>query len=765
MPVRLPSRRSRNAGPTDPMVAALAGVGSSTSVPTEVAAAMSGQGMGYTEPFSPGSPMAPNWPAGTTPRAWNVPTGFNIISRPRSSAGRMSFETLGAMIASWDIARICIEHIEDDIRSLAGHVTAADGAEGDVTDAVAVATRIMKRPDGTTPFDQWLVEYLEDVLRYDAGALHIGRLRNGQAAALEVVAGTDIAPLLSYSGRRPQVPAPAFTQFLSGVPGVWMSGYNPNWRPGDLAELIYQPFRPQPESPYGLPPMEYLLLTANTDIRFQWHFLNFFTEGTIPSQFAEAPPDQSDPDAIGRWQELWDGAMEGDQSQKHKVKWVPAGTKMTPASPASQAFDFRFPEYLIRRSCAAFKVTPNDLGFTLDVNRSTGETQTDVQFRTGTLPRVRYIKGILDFFLQDVLGLPVQYEFDLGQEKEDRLAEAQAHEVYVRIGAESPDEVRAGVLGLPVDNARPVPRFVLVPRVGPIPLAAIEAASGKVDAETAGPDADAELPTEPFTPIEGIVPTSKSPALAPSGAPGGGILADGSFDAGAALAAGLGSVAKAGGVSVAGLCVKAADTGRILMLQRSMEDTEDPARGTWEFPGGHLEDQEIERPLEGAIREWQEETGTELPAGQVRASWVSGIYECFVYVVAREADVAINADRQVANPDDPDGDWIETVAWFAPADVPNMPALRPECRSSDWNAIEAATLDVLTDPGAVYKAVAADLRRWRANATTRVRKGQAPRRFASEVIPTETAEAVWARLAGARTPADVAEAFEAGERP
>lgn len=38
----------------------------------------------------------------------------------------------------------------------------------------------------------------------------------------------------------------------------------------------------------------------------------------------------------------------------------------------------------------------------------------------------------------------------------------------------------------------------------------------------------------------------------------------------------------------AGLAVHAADTGRILMLQRAQDDT-DPAAGMWEFPGGRLE--------------------------------------------------------------------------------------------------------------------------------------------------------------------------------
>jgi SPP1 gp7 family putative phage head morphogenesis protein len=51
---------------------------------------------------------------------------------------------------------------------------------------------------------------------------------------------------------------------------------------------------------------------------------------------------------------------------------------------------------------------------------------------------------------------------------------------------------------------------------------------------------------------------------------------------------------------IAGIALRAADTRRVLMLQRS--DTKE-----WEFPGGHVKQGETVE--QGAIREWQEETG------------------------------------------------------------------------------------------------------------------------------------------------------------
>lgn len=146
----------------------------------------------------------------------------------------------------------------------------------------------------------------------------------------------------------------------------------------------------------------------------------------------------------------------------------------------------------------------------------------------------------------------------------------------------------------------------------------------------------------------------------------------------------------------AGIVVRAADTGRILMLQRSIADPSDPARGAWEFPGGEIEPGET--PKQGAVREWQEETGTTLPPGDFVGEWKDGIYEGFVYLVEHEADVPLNVgadDRLICNPDDPDCDDAETLAWWAPTDARKNPALRDAVKGSDWRVIDAAAPDAI----------------------------------------------------------------------
>lgn len=140
------------------------------------------------------------------------------------------------------------------------------------------------------------------------------------------------------------------------------------------------------------------------------------------------------------------------------------------------------------------------------------------------------------------------------------------------------------------------------------------------------------------------------------------------------------SVAKAAGeVAVAGLAVLARDTGRVLMLQRALNEG-DPASGRLEFPGGHLE--QGESPLQGAWREWCEECGIAPPPGEVAGEWTAGdgIYRGIVWAAESESSVPVRGASLIPNPDDPD--HAEAIMWVDPADLAGNPMVRDELAAS-----------------------------------------------------------------------------------
>ena len=725
-----------------------------STTPAPIQEAIDAQGMSLSGgTMLPGAPIPPSHGYSTGVRGSDYPVGANITIKPRVAYGRPSFDTLRKLIDAWDLARACINHKIDDLRSMELLYSPADGFEDDASTAVKAARAALAYPDRELPFALWLSKFLEGVWRYDAGCLYRRRNRAGEIIGLEVVDGTSITPYIDEYGRRPQPPAPAYAQIVHGVDYEWLTS----------DDLIYLPFRPQLDSPYGLAPIESLILTANTDLRFQKYFLDYFTAGSIPGGLLEAPPDASTPNQVGEWQDYWDALLIGDQEALRQIKVVPNGMHLDPQREAS--FDENFPIYLMRRTCALFGVTPQDLGITLDVNRANSDTQVDIQFRVNTLPGDRFVSSILTRYLQDDLGLPVKVEFDDGQEKEDRLADAQAWQIKINTGAASPDDWRQD-LGLPIDNERPFPRGIMSSRLGFIPMAAILNIAGPVDVETAAPVDSQPLQLETFDGTPGLLPYKP-----PGGAqfkrapidpdepsfpqlekpvPGTGVEQQGvenpvhsssariakeraafarfvkaraksgrwrdfaftDIPAGQARELnkdGRAQVRKdAGQTAAAGLAVVAQDTGRVLLLQRAQDDG--PASGLWELPGGHLEGDETAK--QAAYREWQEETGLLLPyvPESPDITWTAGAYQGFVWVVPQELDIA--GRGAVINPDDPDGDITEAIAWWDPALIEGNPAVRPELVASAGVVLDAVLQALASD--AVVKA-GGNPKGWRAN--------------------------------------------------
>ena len=114
------------------------------------------------------------------------------------------------------------------------------------------------------------------------------------------------------------------------------------------------------------------------------------------------------------------------------------------------------------------------------------------------------------------------------------------------------------------------------------------------------------------------------------------------------------------------------------MLQRAFDD-DDPAGGKWEFPGGRIDGSET--AFDAARREFEEETGCKLPDGDLTGIWQSsnGLYRGFVLTVPNEDVVDILGPRDaVENPDNPDGDIVESLAWWNPQNLKDNPAVRPE---------------------------------------------------------------------------------------
>jgi SPP1 gp7 family putative phage head morphogenesis protein len=767
----------------------------------ELEQALSDQGLSWSQPFAPGRPLDPFAGYRAPARVRSYQVGENVQVTPRH--GRVSFETLKALYGAWDVPQICVQHLINDVRSLDISWLPADGVKSDVSADIDAAKAFFLCPDRRRPFRTWLAQWLQDIFRWDAGALYIRRNRKGDPIALETVDGTTILPLADYYGRIPMDEhdddsrpgdeldgdmVPAYMQVIQGMPWDWLTA----------EDLIYQPLNPVPESQYGLAALEKILLSGNTDVRFQMHFLNYFTDGTLPAGLMEAPPDMSDPAQVQEWQDTWDALMAGDQAMLRRIRWVPSGTKFDPVK--NSDFDEKFPLYLMRRCCAAYGVTPSDMGFTEQVNKATGDTQIDIQFRVGTRPPNRHVEDILSLFAQRDLGLRVKLQIDDGREVEDRVATAQAHSIYIQAGVESPDEVRDEI-GKPTDKTQAVSRFVQT-RTGIVPLEALLGQTrNPVDPETFAPAGKVEY-VPPAVP-----PAPAPPAAGSEPAAGAGEQAQASDSTPAGEKPAIPGGQDAANTSTSPVAKADADIGKrsgmvSLDLPKGLlpihEDGIDDHHITVVFLGENVADDLFKQACDRAAKVAADTpplTGTIGGLG----TFAPGEDGTPVFAVP---DVPGLDDLRAAFEDLNASEHAEfephvTLTYHQPGDP--MPEPTPEtpvtfgalsvhrgddCQSFPFTggaASKAQTAGITVATGIqgadllghhdkdegeddeddeIRKAlIDVSLRRWRSNARNRLRKGQAPRRFVDPTLPAGVSDAVWARLQHAGTRAEVDAAF------
>ncbi len=411
--------------------------------------AMSQAGMNTGAPLSPGRPIDPMMPAKAPPREFQYQIGGNIAARPRSTE-KINFDVIRQLLEGYDIAQMCIEVRQDELKNVEWDIVPVDEDDADLYESEIKKIRsFFMRPDGENDYSSWLKKIDYDRLAFDALSMWKERTRNGKLGVLQPVDGTTIVPLMDYYGRRPKGDAPAYMQWVNGIPWWWTKA----------KDFVYYLERPRTNTVYGFPAVEWLLLTINSDIRWQWYFIQQFTEGNVPEAFAMIP-DIKDPQQIEDLQKYYDHLTRGDQSWQHRLKLFPGNTTFEFAKDKKQ--DLSIPEYLMKKACAGFKVQPAEIGMTDKVNKSSGETQENAQYRRSIVPSVRFYEALFSGIIADEFGLPnLRFKYVNIQELEDRLTLAKVDEIYMRNGAVSPDWVANHRLGIKVKPEEQVGRVFI----------------------------------------------------------------------------------------------------------------------------------------------------------------------------------------------------------------------------------------------------------------------------------------------------------------
>lgn len=441
--------------------------------------------------FGPLSPILPvpvnNPPEGSSfvePRLFENEVGWNLpVGQPGSEGIKLAdFGTLKTLADLYSVARACIQLRKNEIRGIEWDILPTRDASKAMRGSPGLAksfgarrseaVKFFKRPD--PDFFNWasfLDALCEEVFVYDALSILIrpkwsrGRgagLLGSDLDSLSLLSGPTIRPLLGLHAERPRPPAPAYQQYLYGVPRVdlmslvterdledgMLSGSEMGQFRAD--QLLYLPMTPRRWTPYGFPPIERALIPVMAGLQKQGFQLDYYREGSVPAVYVSPGGANANmtPNQIRELQDALN-AIAGDPAWKHKIIVLPADSKVMPQKQAQLAD--QFDEIVMNQVCMAFDVQPMELGIMPKVSTSVSpgaanqmsKASQNIHERKATKPFLSFVADIMNVILQEVCGqTDMRFMFEGLEEGEDEQVKTEILISQVGAALRSIDEAR-----------------------------------------------------------------------------------------------------------------------------------------------------------------------------------------------------------------------------------------------------------------------------------------------------------------------------------
>jgi hypothetical protein len=195
---------------------------------------------------------------------------------------------------------------------------------------------------------------------------------------------------------------------------------------------------PRTSTPYGLSPIESLIMTIDTSLKAGLYNSNYLSDNNVPQGFLSLPEGWT-VQQIKEYKEWFDSMLTGSKNTS-KVFPIPAGANYQATSKPTD-FSFKdFYEYLDRKVCMLFDVSPQELGINLKQYKDNADGQERIQIRKGIKPLANFLADIFNDIIQIDWGYS-QYKLKFtgldGQFSPDDLTK------LVPIGIVGVDEARA----------------------------------------------------------------------------------------------------------------------------------------------------------------------------------------------------------------------------------------------------------------------------------------------------------------------------------
>lgn len=369
---------------------------------------------------------------------FRMPMNFNSNTSPDNRIhSTVPFFFLRKMATNYPIARACINRRIRQMTQLEWDITTIDEEidEKGFKPQIVAVKEAFKSPMGhKTRFREMLNIMVDDILTVDCLAFEYEKTFGGDLLNVVPVDPTTIVLRVTETGGTPVPPTSAYAQYIAGtLIGEFTTD-----------EMLYETYSTRSYSPYGLAPLESLIIQVESALQGAIYNLSFFKEGNIPEGFINLPEEiAGDLDQVKQWQSWFDNIMAGDVRFQRRLKMLPGESTYTPTKKAEDMAFERFEMWLLQQTCAVFDVQPQDIGITYQVNKATGDTQQQIGRERGLIPLANFVKEILDTLIQEEMGFEQLQLQWLDLNPTDRKEEIDIAAKEIEIGALSVDEYRA----------------------------------------------------------------------------------------------------------------------------------------------------------------------------------------------------------------------------------------------------------------------------------------------------------------------------------
>lgn len=321
----------------------------------------------------------------TSPKNYPAGTGGGVVFQERGKVAKSS----SALFRNWaehsEWIRAAISIRKGQVSSAEWDIVPFDSEEKYDKGLQREIRELFQQPNNAAEsFRSWVEPIIEDILVLDAGVIEKERTLGDAIAGLHAVDGAKVKVSATWDGSTNEArywwcPTPTYEV------------------PFRNEDMVYVMANPRTYSVLGLSPLETLKMTIDAELTGSQYNRR---------QVEQAAPDGifdlgegARPEQVEAFQNYWRAEVAG----RSALAFL-GGTKNAKFIPfRSSNRDMQYNEwleYLVRKICAVYLISPQDIGLTFDINRATSESQMEMSEDQGLRPLLALIQ---DYFTREIV--------------------------------------------------------------------------------------------------------------------------------------------------------------------------------------------------------------------------------------------------------------------------------------------------------------------------------------------------------------------------